>query len=33
MVRCLDGLPGRSSDLIKTLEAVLQLSPQSDQAP
>jgi hypothetical protein len=32
MVRCLDGLPGRSSDLIKTLEAVLQLSPQSDQA-
>jgi hypothetical protein len=32
MVRCLDGLPDRSSDLIKTLEAVLQLSPQSDQA-
>ena len=32
MVRCLDGLPGRSSELIKTLETVLQLSPQSDQA-
>jgi hypothetical protein len=32
MVRCLDGLPNRSSDLIKTLESVLQLSPQSDQA-
>ena len=32
MVRCLDGLPDRSADLIKTLESVLQLSPQSDQA-
>jgi hypothetical protein len=32
MVRCLDGLPDRSADLIKTLETVLQLSPQSNEA-
>ena len=32
MVRCLDADPTRTSDLIKALESVLQLWPQSDQA-
>ena len=32
MVRCLDAFPDRTSDLIKALEGVLQLWPQSDQA-
>ena len=32
MVRCLDTSPDRTSDLIKALEGVLQLWPQSDQA-